>query len=278
MVGLQSRSYRDSTGFNGLVNSECQIRSRKWLLKKRKEKASGSGFRVSWRGGFGFGLEVGFGVGTGARGRTGKFRGWPWWVCRGRAVVLAFPWFLVPFLACRRAFSRFGLSRFVLLAKTSPCPCFAPFPATFFSTAFPASVDILYDMLTVLALSVACWCGNSFFCVLACVRRVRLVFGRPVAFVALRACFGPFLAFPVSGSFSPLSLRVLSVFCFALALSLFACLFFFSCSRFFSFFCFRFSPLAFALLGSRGARCAPGSPRFISVSPWFSLSVVPFRC
>ena len=111
------------------------------------------------------------------------------------AQVLAFPWFLVPFLACRRAFSESCPSPVVPASKTSPCPCFAPFPATFFSLAFSASVDILYDMLTVLPLSVACWCGNSFFCVLARVLMVRLVFGRPEGFVALRACFGAFLAF-----------------------------------------------------------------------------------
>lgn len=39
----------------------------------------------------------------------------------------------------------------------------------------------------------------------------------------------------------------------------------------FYFFFVSFPSLAFALLGSRGARCAPWSPRFRSVSPWFSL-------
>lgn len=50
-------------------------------------------------------------------------------------------------------------------------------------------------MLTVSGLSVAYWCGNSFFCVLACVRSVRLVLVRLEGFVALRACFVAFLAF-----------------------------------------------------------------------------------
>jgi len=121
---------------------------------------------------------------------------------------------------------------------------------------------------------VACWCGNSFFCVLAFVRGVRLVFGRPEGFVALRARFGAFLAFRGFGSFSPLRLRVLSVSQPSFALPLpFLCFLAFFCFRVLAFFC-SVSPGSPSLCSARGGRGALRGLR-ASVPSLSSLSGVP---
>lgn len=132
-------------------------------------------------------------------------------------------------------------------------------------------------MLTVLPLSVACLRDNSFFCVLACVRRVLLVLCRPGAFVALRACFGAFLAFPgfrlvFASPFACFAVFFLLFPSLSVSLPFFLFVFFLA----FPFFCFLCSP---SRCSARVARGALLGLRFLSsfhpcLSSFLSLGVL----